>query len=116
MRNDYRVGKKVLHVVVDVDLHLAVKLAAAEQGVSVTELVTRILDKEVSYGDAGIGSGHRVGSASSGGANGAYGGGSGAGHSQSGASGRRVDWEELLAVGRAAKTSTAVLDPIEEIA
>ena len=109
-------GKKVLHLVVEEDLHLAVKLTAAAVGVSITEFVTSLLEKEVSRGDAGTGSGHRVGVEASGSPYGAHGGGGGAGHSQSGVAGRGVDWEAMLAVGRAAKVTTAVLDPIEEIA
>jgi len=116
MRNDYRGGKKVLHLVVEGDLHLAVKLAAAAAGVSITEFVTRILDKEVSHGDAGTGSGHRVGVEASGSPYGAHGGGGGAGHSQSGVAGRGVDWDAMLAVGRAAKVVSVRVDPIEEIA
>ena len=113
-------GKKVLHLVVEEDLHLAVKLTAAAVGVSITEFVTSLLEKEVSRGDAGLGSGHRVGVEASGSPYGAHGGGGGAGHSQSGASGRGVDWEALLLKGQAAKTYSGVdistLDPIEEIA
>lgn len=116
MKNDYRADKKVLHLVVEGDLHVAVKLSAATAGVSITEFVTSVLEKEVGYGDVGVGSRDRVGVASSGGPHGAHGGGSGAGHSQSGVAGRGVDWDSLLLAGKKAKASVGVVDPIEEIA
>ena len=116
MKNDYRGGKKVLHVVVEADLHLAVRLTAAAAGVSITEFVTSILDREVGYGVVGTGPRDREGSVASGGVVGAQRSGGGGGDSQSGASGRGVDWDAMLAVGRAAKVASARLDPIEEIA
>ena len=116
MKNDYRGGKKVLHVVVEVDLHLAVRLSAAAVGVSITEFVTSILEREVGYGVTGTGPRDREGSVASGSVVGSQRAGGSGGDSQSGASGRGVDWDELLAVGRAAKGSAPVFDPIEEIA
>ena len=116
MKNDYRGGKKVLHVVVEEDLHLAVRLTAAAAGLSITEFVTRILDKEVSDGVVGVGPRDREGSYASGGVVGAQRSGGGGGDSQSGASGRGVDWDAMLAVGRAAKVASVRLDSIEEIA
>ena len=114
MKNDYRSDKKVLHLVVESDLHVAVKLTAATAGVSITEFVTQLLEKEVGHGDVGIGSGDRVGFASSGGSDGAHGGRGSGGDSQSGASGRGVDWDSLLLAGKQAKFGR--VDPIEEIA
>ena len=122
MKNDYREGKKVLHLVVEESLHLSVKCVAADKGLSITEFVTSILEREVGHGDAGTGSGHRVGASSESGAYGAHGGGSGAGHSFSGALGRGVDWDSLLEAGKEKKFTsiftgeTVTVDPIEEIA
>lgn len=120
--NDYRVDKRQVSFVVDSSLWAAVKGSAAARGWSVTRLVTELLEKEVGYGDVGIGSGDRVGASSQGGASGAYGGGSGAGHSFSGAAGRGVDWDSLLEAGKEKKFTsiftgeTVTIDPIEEIA
>jgi hypothetical protein len=116
MKNDYRGKKKVLHVVVEADLHLAVRLTAAAAGVSITEFVTSILDREVGYGVVGVGSGDSEGSGASGGFHGPHSVRDSGDDSQSGASGRGVDWDAMLAVGRAAKVVSGRKDPIEEIA
>lgn len=119
MKNDYRVDKKVLHLVVEGDLHVAVKSAAATGGVSITEFVTSMLEREVGYGVAGVGSGDSEGSGASGGFHRSHSVGDSGGHSQSGPVGRGVDWDALLLAGRVQKStvgSTIVLDPIEEIA
>jgi hypothetical protein len=116
MKNDYRAGKKVLHLVVEGDLHVAVKSAAATAGVSITEFVTSVLEKEVGHGSVGVGSGDRVGFASSGSVDGAHGGRGSGSDTQSGASGRGVDWDSLLLAGKKAKASVGSIDPIQEIA
>ena len=116
MKNDYREGKKVLHLVVEESLHLSVKCVAADKGLSITEFVTSVLEREVGHGDAGTGpvDSARVGEA--GGTVGSHGGGDRGGDSQPGASGRGVDWDSLLLAGKRAKLSVGSVDPIEEIA
>ena len=133
MKNAYRADRKVLHVVLDSGLHGAVKSSAVAAGLSITEFVTQVLEKEVGYGDAGTGSGNRDGAEATGRPNGAYGGGSGAGHSVPSAAGRGIaepaativerkqpDWDAILASGFAAKSvvrdTMSQRDPIEEIA
>lgn len=140
MKNDYRSGKKVLHLVVEEGLHLAVKCVAADQGLSITEFVTSILEREVGYGDAGVGPADFARVGETGGVVGSLGGGDCGGDSQSGLVGR-VDWDSLMVQGAVAKASAAygvavdktlgpllasnktysgvdipILDPIEEIA
>lgn len=113
--NDYRSGRRQVSFVVDESLWAAVKGVAAGRGWSVTRLVTELLEKEVGYGDAGVGPRDREGSGASGGVDGALRGGGSGGDTVSGVAGRGVDWDSLLVAGRAAKVSV-VLDPIEEIA
>jgi hypothetical protein len=111
--NDYRVAKKQLSVVLDVDLIVAVKCAAVDGGVSVAEFVRGVLSAAV--GVEGVGSGgDGFGVVSVGGVNGVE------------VSGVRPDWDAILAAGRASKvvgwrhvpsqSDLAELDPIEEIA
>lgn len=118
--NDYRSGRRQVSFVVDESLWAAVKGCAAVRGWSVTKLITELLEREVGHGDVGVGSGDHEGAGASGGANGAHSVRGGGGDSESGASGRGVDWDAMLAVGRAAKIYSGVdistLDPIEEIA
>ena len=129
--NDYRADRRQVSFVVDSALWGAAKGSAAARGWSVTRLITELLEKEVGHGVTGIGSGDRVGVASSGNPYGTHGGGSGAGHSQPGTARRGVDpapaelgkpdWDAILASGFAAKVGvvrdvTSQVDPIEEIA
>jgi len=58
-KNDYRSSKKQLSVVLDVDLIGAVKCAATDGGLSVSEFVRSVLAREVGYDDSGVGSGDR---------------------------------------------------------
>ena len=112
--NDYRADRRQVSFVVDVSLWAAVKGVAAGRGWSVTRLVTELLEREVGYGDAGTGPRDREGFVASGGPVGAHGVRGSGGDTVSGASGRGVDWDSLLAAGRAAKFGR--VDPIEEIA
>ena len=131
--NDYRADKRQVSFVVDSALWSAAKGVAVARGWSVTRLLTELLEKEVGHGDAGTGSRNRDGAEAAGRPNGAYGGGSGAGHSFPGTAGRGIaeptaalstkvpDWDAILASGFAAKSSvgrnvTLSVDPIEEIA
>ena len=114
MRNDYRSGKKVLHLVVEESLHLSVKCVAADKGVSITEFVTSILEREVGHGVVGVGSGDSEGSGASGGVHGSHGVGDRGGHFESGVAGRGVDWDALLVAGKQSRFGR--VDPIEEIA
>ena len=66
MRNDYRGGRKVLHVVVEVELHDRVKRLAAADGCSITEFVTKVLEKGTGN-DVGVGSADSVLSGAAGG-------------------------------------------------
>ena len=96
MRNDYRSGRKVLHVVVEVELHDRVKALAAAAGCSITEFVTRVLEKGTSH-DAGVGSsGDSFWVRAAGGVHGPHGAGDSGGASVGGAVGRGVDWDRIL--------------------
>lgn len=112
--NDYRRDKAVLHCVVERWLLEAVKEKAKGQGRSLTGFVVELLEVAVD-GDFGHRSDDHGLSASQGGAVGSHGGGDRGSDSQPSAVGR-VDWDGLLAAGRAAKTPSRFLDPIEEIA
>ena len=111
--NDYRRGKAVLHCVVESWLLEAVKAKARERGVSLTRCVVEILEEVVTDGDVGDRSDDHGLSQAQGGVERSYGGGDCGGDSVSGVVGR-VDWDRLLAVGRAAKSRSS--DPLEDIA
>jgi hypothetical protein len=95
MRNDYRSGRKVLHVVVEVELHDRVRALAAAAGCSITEFVTKCLEKGT--GDvADVRPGDSVLSGAKGSVNGAHSArGSGSGV-VGGPVGRGVDWDSIL--------------------
>ena len=130
--NDYRSDRRQVSFVVDTGLWGAAKGVAVARGWSVTRLITELLEKEVGYGDVGIGEGHRVGATAEGVVDRTHGGGSSTSHSQPGVAGRGIaertaaptpkspDWDAILASGFAAKTvgrNVALqVDPIEEIA
>ena len=109
--NDYRKNRAVLHCVVDRWLLEAVKSRASGQGVSLTRCVVEILEEVVTRGDVGHRSDDHGLSQAPGRVERSHGGGDRGGDSQSGVVGR-VDWDHLLAVGRAAKRQ----DPLEDIA
>jgi ABC-type transporter Mla maintaining outer membrane lipid asymmetry permease subunit MlaE len=115
MRNDYRVGRKVLHCVVDEWLHDRVCAAALVDGVSITAFVSRVLE-EVTCGGVGVGSGDSVVFGAKSGVVGSHSaGGSGSGP-VGGVVGRTVDWDSILVAGSKPVLQPAVLDPIEDIA
>ena len=95
MRNDYRSGRKVLHVVVEVELHDRVKALAAAAGCSITEFVTKVLEKGTGD-DAGVGSGDSFWSRAAGGVYGSHGAGDSGGFAVGGPVGRGVDWDSIL--------------------
>ena len=95
MRNDYRVGRKVLHVVVEVELHDRVRLLAGAAGCSITEFVTRVLEKGTGD-DAGVGSGDSFWARAAGGVYGSHGAGDSGGSVVGGVVGRGVDWDSIL--------------------
>jgi len=119
-RNDYRLGKRQLSVVLDVGLVEAVKVAAG--GGSVSEFVRSVLAREVGYGAGGVGSRDREVFGASGVVAGPLSVGGGGGGVVGGVVGRGVDWDAVLAAGRANKPRAgrqfdcAEIDPIEEIA
>ena len=96
MRNDYRSGRKVLHVVVEVELHDRVRLLAGVAGCSITEFVTKCLEMGTGN-DVGVGSsGDSFWVRAAGGVNGAH---SAAGSGSTvvgGVVGRGVDWDSIL--------------------
>jgi len=129
--NDYRGDRRQVSFVVDTGLWGAAKGVAVARGWSVTRLITELLEKEVGYGDAGVGEGHRVGATAEGVVDRTHGGGSGSSHSVPGTARRGVvvtpnvpsgpDWDTILARGFAAKVGVvrdvaSQVDPIEEIA
>ena len=118
--NDYRKSRAVLHCVVDSGVYVALKCLAVDQGRSVTDVVGALLKSEVErHGYVGIGSGDRALPSEAGGVVGTYGGGSGGSGAVGGSSGRRVDWDAVLAAGRKPVTvadTVVVSDPLEEIA
>ena len=95
MRNDYRSGRKVLHVVVEVELHDRVKRLAGVAGCSITEFVTKVLEKGTSY-DADVRSGDSFWVRAAGGVYGSHGAGDSGSASVGGAVGRGVDWDRIL--------------------
>lgn len=99
MRNDYRNGRKVLHVVVEVELHERVKALAAAAGCSITEFVTKVLEKGTGN-DAGVRSANSVLSGKAGGVHGPHSAGDSGSASVGGAVGRGVDWDSILVAGK----------------
>jgi hypothetical protein len=100
MRNDYRSGRKVLHVVVEVGLHDRVKALAAADRCSITEFVTRVLEEGTGY-DANVeSSGDCFLSGAAGGVDGFHGGGDSGEATVGGVVGRGVDWDSILAAGK----------------
>ena len=95
MRNDYRGGRKVLHCVVEVELHDRVKRLAAADGCSITEFVTKVLEKGTGN-DVGVGSADSVLSGAKGGVVGSHGAGDSGSASVGGPVGRGVDWDRIL--------------------
>jgi hypothetical protein len=99
MRNDYRSGRKVLHVVVEVELHDRVRALAGAAGCSITEFVTKCLEKGTDY-VADVGPADSVMSGTKGSVNGTH---SAAGSGSSpvgGVVGRGVDWDSILVAGK----------------
>jgi hypothetical protein len=95
MRNDYRSGRKVLHVVVEVELHDRVKALAGAAGCSITEFVTKCLEKGT--GDvADVGSGDSVLSGAKGSVNGPHSATGRGSIAVGGVVGRGVDWDSIL--------------------
>jgi len=100
MRNDYRSGRKVLHVVVEVELHDRVKVLAAAAGCSITEFVTRVLEKGT-CDDAGVGaSGDSFWVRAAGGVHGPHSARSSGSVTVGGPVGRGVDWDSILVAGK----------------
>ena len=95
MRNDYRGGRKVLHVVVEVELHDRVRLLAGVAGCSITEFVTRCLEMGTGN-DVGVGSADSVLSGAKGSVVGAHGAGDSGCFAVGGPVGRGVDWDRIL--------------------
>ena len=110
MRNDYRSGRKVLHCVVEVELHDRVRALAVAGGVSITAFVSQILE-EVTCGGVGVRSGDPVVFGAKSGVVGSHSaGGSGSGPVGS-VVGRTVDWDSILAAGnKPAKEPVVVPD------
>ena len=115
MRNDYRSGRKVLHVVVEVELHDRVKALAAWNGCSITEFVTKVLEKGTGN-DVGVGSADSVLSGAKGGVVGSHCAGDSGGSVVGGPVGRGVDWDSILVAGKKPVVAARLVDPIEEIA
>jgi hypothetical protein len=136
-KNAYRSSKKQLSVVLDVDLIGAVKCAAADGGLSVSEFVRSVLAREVGCDVGGSGFGDREVFGASGGVVGQVSvAGSGSG-TISGTTGRRTvvveknisfpaegntgkpDWDAILTAGAKPIRQQPVIieiDPIEDIA
>jgi len=95
MRNDYRSNRKVLHVVVEVELHDRVKALAAAAGCSITEFVTKVLEKGT-CDDVNVGSGDSFWVRAAGGVHGPHSAGSGGSVAVGGVVGRGVDWDSIL--------------------
>ena len=85
----------MLHCVVEVELHDRVKRLAAADGCSITEFVTRVLEKGTGN-DVGVGSADSVLSGAEGGVVGSHGAGDSGGFAVGGAVGRGVDWDRIL--------------------
>ena len=98
MRNDYRVGRKVLHCVVEGWLHDRVRAAALADGLSITAFVVKVLEGSVDDG-VGLGPADCVLSGAAGGVRGANGAGGGGGVAVGGVVGRGVDWDSIFAAG-----------------
>ena len=85
----------MLHVVVEVELHDRVKALAVAAGCSITEFVTKVLEKGTSY-DADVRSGDSFWVRAAGGVHGPHGAGDSGSASVGGAVGRGVDWDRIL--------------------
>jgi len=109
MRNDYRSGRKVLHVVVEVELHDRVKALAAAAGCSITEFVTKVLEKGTGN-DADIGSGDSFWVRAAGGVHGPHSAGGGGSVAVGGVVGRGVDWDSILIK----PVKESVVEPVDE--
>ena len=109
MRNDYRSGRKVLHVVVEVELHDRVRALAAAAGCSITEFVTKVLEKGTDH-VADVRPADSVLSGAKGSVNGPH---SAAGRGSApvgGAVGRGVDWDSILTK----PVKESVVEPVDE--
>ena len=89
----------MLHVVVEVELHDRVKALAAAAGCSITEFVTKVLEKGTSH-DAGVGSGDSFWSRAAGGVHRTHSAGDSGSASVGGPVGRGVDWDSILVAGK----------------
>lgn len=105
----------MLHVVVEVELHDRVKALAGVAGCSITEFVTRVLEKGTGN-DADVGSGDSFWVRAAGGVHGPHGAGDSGGASVGGPVGRGVDWDSILVAGKKPVVAARLVDPIEEIA
>ena len=105
----------MLHVVVEVELHDRVKALAAWNGCSITEFVTKVLEKGTGN-DAGVGSADSVTSGTKSSVNGSHSAGGGGGSVVGGPVGRGVDWDSLLLKSKPTVVAARLVDPIEEIA
>ena len=85
----------MLHVVVEVELHDRVKALAVAAGCSITEFVTKVLEKGTGN-DVGVGSADSVLSGAAGGVVGSHGAGDSGGVTVGGPVGRGVDWDSIL--------------------
>ena len=115
MRNDYRSGRKVLHVVVEVELHDRVKALAVAAGCSITEFVTKVLEKGTGN-DADVRPTDSVSSGAKSSVNGSHSARGGGGSVVGGVVGRGVDWDSLLLKSKPTVVAARLVDPIEEIA
>lgn len=103
-RNDYRDARKQRNVVLDHALDDRLRVVARERGLSVNELLVRLIEREVGYAGDDYGRGDRSGVAASGVGVGAERGRGGGGDSVGlSAAGRSVDWDGVLEAGRRAK-------------
>ena len=85
----------MLHVVVEVELHDRVRVLAAAAGCSMTDFVTRVIEKGTSH-DADVRSGDSFWVRAAGGVHGPHGAGDSGSASVGGAVGRGVDWDRIL--------------------
>ena len=86
----------MLHVVVEVELHDRVKALAAAAGCSITEFVTKVLEKGT-CDDAGVGSSRdSFWVRAAGGVHGPHSAGGGGSAAVGGVVGRGVDWDSIL--------------------
>lgn len=105
----------MLHVVVEVELHDRVKALAAWNGCSITEFVTKVLEKGTGN-DADVRPADSVTSGTKSGVNGSHSARGGGGSVVGGPVGRGVDWDSILVAGKKPVVAARLVDPIEEIA